>query len=235
MKSKSNKQKLSSVLGTFDLGENAIMDTADDGTFCHDEADVTMISFVLEEAKSGQSVIHALSDDTDVFILLVYRVNRAALRCKVQMERWGGSVLDINDTCANLGQKCLQLSGMHALSGCDTTFYPHGKGKVTALNTMISENYQGLGALGEVGTTQQELMNAATPFFVALYSQRPAASMESARFKLFTKKKKRPKVMALPPKSAILQHILGAHLQVMLWKAADCDGPPDESRDIIRD
>ena len=48
------------------------MDTADDGTFCHDEADVTMISFVIEEAKSGQSVIHVLSDDTDVFILLVY-------------------------------------------------------------------------------------------------------------------------------------------------------------------
>ena len=90
MKSKSNKRKLAGVLGTFDLGENVIMDTADDGTFCHDEADVTMISFVLEEAKPGQSVIRVLSDDTDVFILLVYWVNRAALRCKVQMERWDG-------------------------------------------------------------------------------------------------------------------------------------------------
>ncbi len=34
---------------------------------------------------------------------------RAALQCKVQMERWNGTVLDINATCAELGSKCLQL------------------------------------------------------------------------------------------------------------------------------
>ena len=56
---------------------------------------------------SGQSVIRVLSDDTDVFILLVYWVNRAALKCKVQIQRWDGSVLDTNATCNNLGQKCL--------------------------------------------------------------------------------------------------------------------------------
>ena len=61
---------------------------------------------------------------------------------------------------------------------------------------MISGNYQGLAALGEVGTTQQELIKAGTPFFVALYSQRPGTSMESARFKLFMKKKKQLKLMA---------------------------------------
>ena len=100
-----------------------------------------MISFVLEAAKSGQSVIRVLSDDTDVFVRLVYWVNLADLHCKVQvqMERWDGSVLDINAACATLGQKCEQLPAMHALTGCDTTSYPYGKGKVTALNTMISE------------------------------------------------------------------------------------------------
>ena len=45
--------------------------------------------------------------------------------------------------CADIGQKCSQLLGKHALSGCDTTSYLCGKGKVTALNTMASENYQG--------------------------------------------------------------------------------------------
>ena len=48
------------------------------------------------------------------------------------MERWDGSAFDIHATCADISQKCLQLLGMHALSGCDTTFYPYGKGKVTA-------------------------------------------------------------------------------------------------------
>ena len=72
MKSKSNKQKLASVLDTFNLGENTTVETCDDGLFQHDEADATMVSFVLEAAKSGQSVIRVLSDDTDLFVLLVY-------------------------------------------------------------------------------------------------------------------------------------------------------------------
>ena len=235
MKSKSNKRKLASVLGTFDLGESTTMETRDDCAFLHDEADVTMVSFVLEAAKAGQGVVRVLSDDTDVFVLLVYWVHRANLLSKVQLERWDGSVLDINATCANLGQKCLQLLGMHALSGCDTTSYPYGKGKVTALNTMISGNYQGLATVGDVGTTQAELMTAAMSFFIALYGQPQGTSMEAARFALFAKKKKNPKVMALPPTSAnLMQHILRAHLQVMLWKAADCKGPPDESTDITK-
>ena len=32
------------------------------------------------------------------------------------MERWDGTVLDINATCSELGPQCLQLLGMHALS-----------------------------------------------------------------------------------------------------------------------
>ncbi|KAG1709761.1 Friend leukemia integration 1 transcription factor [Nymphon striatum] len=48
--------------------------------------------------------------------------------------------------------------------------------------------------------------------------------------KVFTKKKTTPKVMALPSTSKILlQHVLRAHLQVMLWKAANCLTPINKS------
>ena len=73
------------------------------------------------------------SDDTDVFVLLLYWVNLADMQCKVQMERWDGSVLDTNATYSEFGKKCLQLPGMLTLSHCDTTSYPYGKGNVTAL------------------------------------------------------------------------------------------------------
>ena len=46
---------------------------------------------------------------------------------------------------------------------------------------MLSENYLGITSLGVVGNTHTELMNAAMPFFVALYGQPPGTSMESAR------------------------------------------------------
>ena len=57
-----------------------------------------MVSYVLEAAKNGKRVIRMLSDDTDVFVLLVYWVYKAdvELQCKVQMERWDGTVLNIN-------------------------------------------------------------------------------------------------------------------------------------------
>ena len=79
--------------------------------------------------------------------------------------------------------------------------------------------------MDDVGTTHKEDMNAAMSFIVALYSQPPGTSMGSTRYNIFTNKKRNPKVMALPPATVNLLHcILWAHLQVMLWKAADCKG-----------
>ena len=103
-----------------------------------------------------------------MFVILPYWVNQTDLQCKVQMEHGDGSVLDINAICADIGQKCLQLLCMHALSGCDTTSYPYGKGNVTALNTIVSGIYQCLSIIGENDTTHTELMNAAMPSFVSL-------------------------------------------------------------------
>ncbi len=102
----------------------------------HDEADVTMIAYLLQAAEGGKSVIRILTDDTDVFVLLVYWVWKMQLHSAVQMERWNWMVIDINATCLLLGSKCLQLPGMHAISGCDTVSYPFNKGKISALNIL---------------------------------------------------------------------------------------------------
>lgn len=236
LKSKKNKQRLASLLHSFELDTNVTMETCENNLFGHDEADITMISYVLEAANNGKGVIRVLSDDSDVFVLLVYWVYKMNKQCKVQMENWNGTVLDINATCADLGPKCLQLLGMHALSGCDTTSYPYGKGKISALNTMLRGEFPGLAdVLGEVNATEVNLLEAAKPFFLALYGQTPGTSMESARFTIFTKNKKSPKLMSLPPTTPnLLQHVLRAHLQVMLWKAANNQTPPDESADITK-
>ena len=103
-----------------------------------------------------------------VCVLLAYWVNRIDLQCKVQMGHWDGSVLDINAISADLGQKCLQLLCMHALSGCITPSYQYGKGNVTALNTMLSWNVWCLAIKGDIDTSHTELMNAAMPSFVPL-------------------------------------------------------------------
>ena len=60
---------------------------------------MTMIAHLLQAAERGKSVIRILTDDTDVFVLLVYWVWKMQLHSAVQMERWNGVVIDINATC----------------------------------------------------------------------------------------------------------------------------------------
>ena len=134
------------------------------------QASGDVLAYLPLHCKSSalENVICILRDDTDVCVLLAYWVNQADLQCKVQMEHWDGSVLDIYAICADLSQKCLQLLCMLALSGCDTTTYPSGKGNVIALNTMVSRIYQFLAIIGAIDTTHTEVMNAAISSFVSL-------------------------------------------------------------------
>ena len=84
--------------------------------------------------------------------------------------------------------------------------------------------------LGEVGATHGDLLKTAATFVLALYSQPAETSIESASFTLYTGNKNSPKVKALPATSPnLFLHVLRAHLQTMLWKAADQQSPPDES------
>ena len=205
------------------------IDSSYNGGFEHDEADVTMIAYLLQAAESGKSVIRILTDDSDVFVLLVYWVWKMQLHSAVQMERWNGVVIDINGTCLLLGSKCLQLPGMHAISGCDTVSYPFNKGKISALNILKAGKFVALyEVLGEENATDAELMETGRRLFTAMYGQPEGTSMSLARYNLYTRKKGKPlRIMALPPTEAnMLLHMKRVHLQVTLWKAADRQGPP---------
>ena len=234
LKNKHNKRQLSRVLSTFDMGAAVIIDTQDTGAFGHEEADVTIISYVLQAVGEGKNVVRVFCDDTDVFVLPVFWMWRNQLvdTCQMQIERWDGTVLDINQTCIKLGSKCLQLLGMHALTGCDTTSFPFNKGKVSALSVIEAGDFPGLfHVLGEEDAMRWDLLEVGLSFFCALYGQKQGTPMEDARctlITLYTKTKARPRLRNLPPNSAnLLLHVQRAHLQITLWKAADQHSPPD--------
>ena len=131
-----------------------------------------MIAHLLQAAESGKSVIRILTDDTGVFVLLVYLVWKMQLYSAVQMERWNGVVIDINATCLLLGCKCMQLPGMHAISGCDTVSYPFNKGKIGALNVLKAGEFTALyEVLGEENANDAELTETGSRFFPAVYGQ----------------------------------------------------------------
>ena len=77
-----------------------------------EEADIIMVSYALEDALSGKNIIKVLSDDIGVLALPVYLCHDIALQCKLQMESWDSTGLDINATCVELSTKGLQLPGM---------------------------------------------------------------------------------------------------------------------------
>ena len=157
MRNKHNKLQLSKVLSTYNFGERVTVESQSNGVFSHEEADITMISYLLMATEYDTPVIRILSDDTDVFVLLLYWVYRQKFQATVQMQQWDGAVWDINATSAELGPKCLQIMGMHYLTGSDTTSYLYGKGKVSAHNTLRAGDFSGLySALGEVDATHTQ-------------------------------------------------------------------------------
>ena len=63
---------------------------------------------------------------------------------------WDVTVFDMRATVDKLGDKCGQLPGMHALSGCDTVSYHYGKGNMSALKVLMNNDIDGLqDVLGE--------------------------------------------------------------------------------------
>ena len=165
---------------------------------------------------------HHLVQNANVFVLLVYWVWNLDIDKTVQMQKWNGEVIDINATVSSLGTKCKNILGVHALSGCDTVPYPYGKGKVSALKVLDMDILLNMERLGEEDATLEELLAAATQFFLILYDQKDASNLNQARYNIYKKKKTKPNLKSLPPTDLnLIEHILRAHLQVMLWKSAN--------------
>ena len=172
-------------------------------------------------ASDGRETIRILSDDIDVFVLLVYWCWKKQLRCSFQMEKWDGSVLDINATVQVLGQKCEGILAVHALTGCDTASYPCGKGKVSALKVLLEHDIPNLELFGEEGASYEDLFEAGTRYFLALYGCKKFTSLVEARQSLFCRRKTPPDLKLLPPTDSNLKlHIKHAHFQTALWKSA---------------
>ena len=125
---------------------------------------------------------------------------------------------------AALGDRSLQLLGMHAVTGCDTVSYPFNKGKLTALSKLREGNFPEMySVVGEETATLEDLLKTGQTLFAALYGQSKCASLNVVRYTICTKRKgKPPLVKLLPPTDKnLLLHMLRAHQQTMFWKAAD--------------
>ena len=119
LKNSKNKSLLASILCGYPTQNNVQLVNKLECLVTHEEADITLCSYMLKAAASSAETVRIVCDDTDVFVLLVYWTWKKTIRKNIQMEKWDGMVHVIHETVVKLGDKCGQLPGMHALSGCD--------------------------------------------------------------------------------------------------------------------
>ena len=73
VKNTANKRKLTQLLYTHNLGPNVTMVSKADSLVKDDEADISLVSFMLNAVRGGGAhTVQILCEDTDVFVLLVY-------------------------------------------------------------------------------------------------------------------------------------------------------------------
>ena len=149
--------------------------------------------------------------------------------------RWKGQTCNARYRCsAGIDQKLTSMPSVMILVRNACSYYvcmrsvvviqlPTLTAKKMSLHWMLwyleSTNVQLL-KVTMIPLIQNWLMQQCLPLFH--YSQPPVTSMEFNCYNIFTKNKKNPKMMDLLTTTTNLlqQHMLQAHLKIMLWKAS---------------
>ena len=95
LKNSKNKSLLASILCGYPLQNNVQLVNKLDCLVTHEEADITLCSYMLmlEAAASSAETIRIVCDDNDFFVLLVYCTWRKTIGKNLQMEKWDGRCL----------------------------------------------------------------------------------------------------------------------------------------------
>ena len=219
----------------FEINKGMIIQRSDLRT-THEEADVIIIQQLLSVVGLGVKSVKIICDDTDVFVLLVHYYIQENLTCELIMcgTSASRSVTDVKATAIKHASIANQLLPAHALSGCDTVSQLYGIGKGTVLK-VVNSNVK-LNTLGQTTEDLDTILRDATKFIACCYGSRENKSMSDARYEVWTTKmankriKTAPPLKTLPPTTeAFRQHVLRAHLQAAIWRAALKADPPDLS------
>ena len=135
----------------------------------HEEADVIIVNQLVYLADQGARNILVVCDDIDVFILLIYFYCGKDLSCGVIMESPvpGRTVVDIKATADKYKHIVEHLPGVHALSGCDTSYF-FGIGKATVLKVL--NNGKSMTQLGMADVDMVDIISEVQSFMSMCYN-----------------------------------------------------------------
>ena len=188
-----------------------------------EEADIIIVQQVLACAGEADR-ISVVSDDTDVFVLLLHHYQLAELGISLTMESPSRdrAIVDIKSTMSKHEDIVKNLLPAHALSGCDTVACYFGVGKGATIKT-LKAGYE-LSAIGNVDVPLEHIISQATSFISACYGIDSSSDMSLTRLLVWGKKSGKgytssPNLAALPPtREAFIENVKRAHLQAILWR-----------------
>ena len=200
----------------------------------HEEADNILAQQMVLNASQPNKGVSVVSDDTDVFVLLLYFYAKYNLTGLVIMESpvKDRATIDIRSTLNKNKDIILDLPAAHALSGCDTTACLYGIGKATVVSILRTQSVP-LSSVGDVSSQFEDVLKEATNFMTACYKMKTDGSdMSSVRQKVWASRVGKapscaPKLCSLPPTSeAFRENVKRAHLQTCTWTHAVDTDPP---------
>ena len=122
----------------------------------HEVADTRM---VLHACLDDTNVL-VVSRDTDIFVLLVHAFSIVKPTSQWFMEIDHQKHVDIGKACSYLGEEVsLRLPQFHAITGCNTTSFFFGVGKVKVLKKLIKDSSK-YALLDSIGKTSSLTENA---------------------------------------------------------------------------
>ena len=213
---------------------NGVVIRRTDMAIAHEEADNIIVQQVMMCAQSDeQSAITVISDDTDVFVLLVHYYQTEHMKNHVTMESpiKERTVTDIGKTVEKHAGLVTDILASHALTGCDTVACYYGIGKGTALKVLRAGQHS-LSLLGCIESPIESVIAQATSFMSACYGVHSCKSMSEARWRVWASKtghaSSPPKLCSLPPTNgAFAENVKRAHHQAIVWRSLQQLSPPE--------
>ena len=180
----------------------------------HHEADTRIVY----HASIAKDPVVIQATDTDILVVLCY----AYSVCKPK-DNW---MMKVDDRYASVKKVveyfgddvCKVLPAYHSITGCDTTSFPYGVGKIQPLKKMRHKGKVHL--LTEMGKSINSVLKLEGPrsfMQTCMYSGTDKESFVETRIRMFNKKKVKSSVDILPDISSADEHIKRSDLQALIW------------------
>ena len=189
-----------------------------------EEADTRLLLHAKHAADSGYRTVIVVSEDTDVFVLLLsFAKDIAASLYQKRGTKTRTQFMNISQLRLALGDVvCGALIGFHAFSGCDSVSAFVGRGKLGPLakmksNNVFLETFTNLGNTWEFSAETFEILQHFTCLMYAPSTK--TVMVNQLRYELFFAKRGQVESHLLPPCEVTLnKHVGRANYQAGVWK-----------------